>query len=118
MPVADSDLTITAADLAAVRAWVGTAIDDADVDAVWVVQLNVELTALQLLRQRRADFVADPAQFAVQGDYSQNVADNLRALDAQIGQLERLTGTGASVVTTGVLSKPTGARVLRHGRRW
>jgi len=53
-----------------------------------------------VLSRRLADLVADPAQFNVAGEYSQNTAANIQALREQLERYAAYApGGGAGVVT-------------------
>jgi hypothetical protein len=76
-----------------VRAWCGSAPDDAQVAvALSAADGDVHGAALAILRARRADMVSvGPGKFAVEGDYSQEYTEaQLKRLDAAIVQLETL----------------------------
>ena len=99
-------MTIAADDLAIVRSWCGTAAGtsastytEADLTARMDRLADVHAVALEVCRQMRADLLADPASLTLTGDYAHNVAGNLEHLDSVIGQLERLVGDAAGVVT-------------------
>lgn len=96
-----------------IRSWVGSNPSDTDLETRFDRLTDAQLVALEVLRERRADLVSNPAQFAVSGDYSQSTGKNIDALDADIVRLERLTGTGVDVVRTGVLTRSTGGRHIR-----
>jgi hypothetical protein len=82
---------ITADDLAEVREWVGAEPADDIVEAAWARKGTVVATALAILRARRADILAGPTRWAVGSDYSQeHTAEAIKALNAQIDQLETL----------------------------
>jgi len=107
------------ADLPAVRTWIGSSTTDGDIEAQWVRfdgrDHQAELTALAILRGRRADLILGPDSFAVDGDYreSQDKASSLKALDSQIARLERITGdvvSGGPVLASAPISAPGGQR--------
>lgn len=89
----------------AVRDWVGSSPDDETIhDTLGRHNDDVHLAAQTILRRRRADMVANPAQWGVDGDYSQRVMDfQLAALDAQLERLAVLTDDTVDAV--GVLTQ-------------
>lgn len=95
-------MPLLADDLARIREWVGSSPDDGDVATVYErVGEDPLAAALSILRTRRADMLAEPATWAVSGEYSQSTKDNLAALDRQIADLETLV-PGES--TSGLIS--------------
>ncbi len=79
--------------IADVREWVGSSPADTEVYAALDrYDGDTNRAALAILRARRADMVSAAAQWAVSGDYSQDATANIKALDAHIGRLERVTG--------------------------
>jgi hypothetical protein len=77
-----------------VRDWTGsTPDDDAIRSALDRTGQDAPKAALAILRRRRADMIANPAKWAVDGDYSQGQEKyQLEALDATIHTLEVVTG--------------------------
>lgn len=101
--------------LAVIRSWCGSTTgtsgdlhDSSDLDARMSRLGSPEAVSLEILRERRADMLSNPLSFQVQGDYSEDRAENLRALDVLIGQLERLVG--APSVSVSKLRRPGRAR--------
>jgi hypothetical protein len=73
------------------RAWTGSLPDREELEERWrLAGESVYRAALAILRERRADLLASPARWAVEGDYSQDSSGNLAQLNAQIAQLETL----------------------------
>lgn len=99
--------------LATIRSWVGSSPTIGDLELRLDRLGDPNLVALEVLRSRRADLVSNPMQFTVVGDYSENRTANLKAISDDILQLEKLTGTGADVVTAGVLVRATSGRRIR-----
>lgn len=103
------------ADLYVVRSWCGSTIgtDDskypeADLDDRLERLGTANLVALEVLRERRADFLADPLSLNLQGDLSYTAVKNVEALDSQIASLERacgVTSTSVPTVTLGQISR-------------
>lgn len=82
---------ITAEDIEDIRDWVGVEPADSVIEAAWArAGEHSDRTALVILRRRRADLIATPGKFSVEGDYSQDTTANLDRLDRQIARLERL----------------------------
>lgn len=86
-PGVDDGPTVAPEDLDWLRAWVGSEPADA-VLAERLGRAGREEVALGVLRQRRADLLADPISYSIRGDITVNAADNLKALDALIAGLE------------------------------
>lgn len=105
------------ADLAIVRSWCGSDVgapgdqyDTVDIEARLERLGTAEQVALELLRARRADMVMSPAKIDVDGDFSQDATESIKALDRQILALEavvaRAAGEGAT--TTSLMVRRTG----------
>jgi hypothetical protein len=96
--------------LAQIRDWVGSTPDDDTVALSYERSDtgNVELTALSILRKRRADLLSNPTSFELVGDYREDRGKNLEALNAQIPELAALCGIGPDVVTTADLTRCAG----------
>lgn len=103
-------MALDAATLARIREHVGSRPDDTAVETAFGLAGNgtIEAAALSILRARRADLLLNPTAFAVQGDYSENRTENLKALNARIADLESACGMGDSVLTTGLLARCEG----------
>ncbi len=96
----------TAEELAIVRSWAGTAVTEGDINEPLARLASPEAVALELLRQRRADLLADPQSFTAAGDVSYDWGDRLADLDRTIGDLERRVGAAAgSSVSTAKLRR-------------
>lgn len=97
-------------DVSKVREWVGSGVDASDIaDALAEHDGDTDRAALAILRLRRADMVMEAAKFAVAGDYSQDATANIKALDAQIGRLERaleLDEAGLPEMTSASITGP------------
>lgn len=94
-------MALTATELADVRTEVGDTSppSDADLHAIHDRRLNVRDTILEVLTKRRADYIANPAQFILPGEYGQNTAENIKALDRQIDRVRSgVYGAAASSV--------------------
>lgn len=83
-------------DLAWVRAEIGdtTPPTDATLNDIYDRLLNRIQVAIEVLSKRRADFIANAAQFVIPGEYGENHAKNIEALDKQIAYLRALPGAG------------------------
>lgn len=73
-------------DRATVRAEVGDDPDDETLDEIYGRVGTVGGVIYEVLTRRLADYMANPAQFAVPGKYSQNVQANIQALQAQVAR--------------------------------
>lgn len=112
-------MSVDASDLAVIRSWCGSTVGgthaiytSADIEARMTRHGGDPLVvALEVLRQIRADFLADPASVTFTGDYAQDVAKNLDELDGLIRSLAQVTGdvSEPTVVTT--------AQITRRRRR-
>ena len=97
-------MTIDGEKLRIIQSWcgrtVGTMDDDThdtgDIAARLERLSSAEAVAIEVLRQRRADMLRDPLNFSVEGDFSQDAAENIRRLDADIAALERIVGVAGS----------------------
>ncbi|MFD7922539.1 hypothetical protein ACFV3R_25345 [Streptomyces sp. NPDC059740] len=76
----------------ATRAWLlaqlGTATDTTDLDARYARLGSARAVALEVLYQRRADLLAQPASLTVSGVVSVAYAENIKAIERQITALE------------------------------
>lgn len=92
---------------AVIRSWVGDTPDDADLAARFARLGDAHTVALEVLRWRRANFVAEPLSESLSGDYRQDASANIAALDSSIRQLEDLvaasSSTSGGTVTMGSL---------------
>lgn len=97
----------TSAQLAVIRSYCGSDVG-ADGDSIDAIDVDDRLNrlgsshavALEILRQRRADMAMSPAKISVDGDFSQDATESIKALDRDIATLEaivgRENGTGAA----------------------
>ncbi len=107
--------SLTDTDLLVIREWCGSDAGTVEPAGSGAIDLSLgalatrveyygsaEGAALAILRQRRADFETDPTRQTVDGDYSTDHAENLKALDRRIADLERICGVvgGRTVVVT------------------
>ena len=74
-------------------------------------------TALEVLRERRANLVANPLNVTLVGDYSEDASKNLAALDADLASLEELAAVeandpGEGSITFGQLTRPDRERPI------
>ena len=65
---------------------VGAGADEADLQVRYDRTGDLDAVIVEVLRRRLADFAADPAQFSVSGEYSQNTSENIRLLQAKLGE--------------------------------
>lgn len=79
-------MALSEAELADIRMEVGATSPptDDDLEEIYDRRLSVKDTILEVLTKRLADYLANPAQFIVPGEYGQNVAANIDALEKQI----------------------------------
>lgn len=98
-------MALDPATLAAIREWTGSTPDDAALETAYTLKGNsVEGAALSVLRTRRSDLLTGAVSWGLDGDYREDRAKNLEALDADIARLEGLTGTpGGRTMTTSQL---------------
>jgi hypothetical protein len=101
-------MAASAAELAEIRSYVGSAPDDDVLNEAWDRLLSVNAVALEVLRKRLADFQASPGSLSVAGDFSQSTDVNMRLLADQVADLEAAVASGS---TTGIAS----ARLRRVG---
>lgn len=88
------------------RSHIGTADPpaQADLDARYERLGSIAAVAVEVLRERLANFLAQPAEFDVDGDYSQDVSANIKALQAKLGELTPLIPSAApAALSTGRL---------------
>lgn len=101
---------VDAAAVNRVREWVGGGVDEAIILAALPTVDTADLAALSILRFIRATAVTGgPLNFAVAGDYSQDAASQLKALDGFIDQLESICGLAVSslpTVSVGQIARP------------
>ncbi len=107
----------TAAQLAVIRSYCGAdvgadgdTIDAIDVDARLAELGSSHAVALQILRQRRADLVMAPAKIQVDGDFSQDATESIKALDRDIATLQAIIGreNGDGATVTSLMVRRTG----------
>lgn len=99
-------MALDAAVLAQIRDWVGSTPDDDTVEAVFNRDDvgTVNLAALAILRQRRADLENGPDSFEVVGDYKETtIGKAFESLSNRIAELETLTGASTQALTAGQL---------------
>jgi hypothetical protein len=99
---------ISDGDLAEVRRWVGSKPGDAEIDERFRRLSSASAVALEILRQRLADMIADPLVYRVEGDASWSYEHNISHLCSQISQLE----VASDVPLTGGM---TVGRLVRAG---
>lgn len=101
-------------ELAIVRSHVGSTVPPSDDDLRLIYDRvgSPEATALEVLRGRLADMLANPARFDATGDFSEGYEANIKGLTAKIAELEavvqRIEDPTAGMVTT--------TRLVRAGR--
>jgi hypothetical protein len=104
-------VALDATTLAQIRDWASSTPDDDTIEATFgpddrhVRDTGTDLTALAILKKRRADLLANPTAFELVGDYREDRGKNLEALNAQIAELAALCGVGAGQLTTGRMNR-------------
>lgn len=109
-------MAISPEDLAWLREWVGSSPDDATLEAQLDLYGVRSLTALGILRVRRADLLGDPLSYSIRGDVTVNAAGNLSALDILIARLEGIAVADGDLPEEGTLQGATLERVGTWGR--
>lgn len=99
----------TAAQIAVIKAWVGSAADLTGIDQRIIDTGSPEAVALQMLRQQLADLLSGPAKLSVENDVDADWSANIAALRAQISSLQvvvdGLESTGPGQVTVTPLGR-------------
>jgi hypothetical protein len=60
---------------------------DAELHAIYDRLGDVDELVLEVLEARLATLTSEPAQFAIPGEYSQSVGENIKALQEQLAKL-------------------------------
>lgn len=102
---------MTATDLSRVRSWVGAQPDDAELVLRFERLGTVEAVAQEILRERRANLLLDPAKMSIDGDASWDWTKNLELLNESLGHLDAIVGSGGTVGQVQIGS------LVRKGRR-
>lgn len=76
--------------LAGIREHVGSTPADGDLETRYDRHGSVARVALEVIRERLADVLANPASLSVDGDYTEGWTANIRALERKQTQLEQL----------------------------
>lgn len=85
-------MALTQDQLIQIRRKIGTAPDDAALDAIYDRVGDLDELVLEVLEIRLADMMRAPSSFAVPGEYSQSTSENIRALERDIAALGGPTG--------------------------
>lgn len=85
-------MSLADAEYAYLRSELGEA-DRADLEARYQRLGSLHAVAVEVLRERKAALVSDPLSITVQGVATVNNAENVKALERQIGDLEAATET-------------------------
>jgi hypothetical protein len=96
--------------LAEIRVWTGSTPDDTDLGVRYTRLGSVEAVALEVLRERLAGMLAEPARYSIDGDASWSYEKNIEALRESIKGLA--TSVAQSSGTAGTL---TVGRLVRAG---
>ena len=91
-------MAITAAQLAEIREWIGAATppSDATLTEYFDELGTTAAVARRVVRQRLADLRAKAAKFTADGDYTEDWAENIKALE----RLERQLAAAAAAAPT------------------
>lgn len=89
---------LTEDDLAYLRRQVGGAPTDDDLQDIYDRVGTLDETALEVLETRLAEMTRNPAQFTVVGVYSQDVGDNIAALEQQVESLQDAISSGSGLL--------------------
>lgn len=82
---------LTVAQIVLMRRWVGRRPSDDDLQTIYDRTGSLTETVREVLETRRADLIADPASYAITGEYSQDTRANIDAINkllAQLGDLD------------------------------
>lgn len=77
-------MPLSTAQRAYVRSEVGDTPPDGDLDARYDRLGSPQQVVMEVLRERLTAMMAGPAQFDLPGQYSQNMAENIRALERKL----------------------------------
>jgi hypothetical protein len=94
-------MSLTDAEYAYLRAQLGEA-DHADLEARYQRLSSLQAVAIEVLRERKAALVADPLAVTVQGVATVNNAENVKAIERQIAEIETSTRATTSGTTNPV----------------
>lgn len=97
-----------------VRSHVGAGPSDGELDGRFDRLANVEAVALEVLRERRANLLAQPQRFSADGDFSEDWGDAAKQLSAQVTALEVAV---RNATTPPMPTIVTAGRLVRGGRR-
>ena len=109
-------MALAAGVLEDIRQWVGSNPADSVLETKYLRLGTVEAVALQVLRARLADMVADPARFQVDGDASWSFERNMSELRKSITQLEALTPPPTDPEVSMPSAEMQVGRIVRSGR--
>lgn len=91
-------MALNAAQLAAIRAEVGSTPDDATLQLIFDRTANLGAVAVEVISMRLSDLLASPATFTIIGDYSQSNETNIAGLRSQLSRLHGLSGDDGSAL--------------------
>lgn len=109
-------MTLTDPDLAYLRTQLGSTLDEADLQARADRLQSVVHVAHEVVSERLATLLQDPASFTLPGVLSVGTGENIKALQAQAAGL-RAQVDAADAVAAAELAGAGGVngRVVRHG---
>ena len=87
-----------------IRSHIGITVppSDAALTAAYARLGSVEAVAAEILRQRRAELLANPLKFSLDGDYSEDRTENVKALERLIDSLDAAVVTPTEAASTSV----------------
>jgi hypothetical protein len=95
-------MALTDKQLSQVRDWITwEPPDDGDLDSAFEELGFQWAVVVRFLRRRLQEFIANPAQFAIPGDYSQNTAANIAGLRETLTQAEVLLASEMAAAGSG-----------------
>lgn len=97
-------MALSRADLATIRSFVGSAPADDELVARYDRLGSPAAVALEVLRERLADVVANPLQWSADGDYSENRTGNIGPLQALIDAVAAVVAEETGEPVAGALA--------------
>lgn len=101
---------LTEEDLVYLRTQIGSGLNGSDAQDRFDRLGNTRLVVKEILEQRLADLLAQPATFNVAGEYSQSTAENIKALQQQLENLGSAGTDGFSGISTLRVVTPVASR--------
>lgn len=99
-------MALTADQIAEVRAWIGAGTPPSDDDLATAYDRlgSTNAVALEVLQGRYADALSGPQKWSVEGDFSIDNTETVKALAKQVAELKAILGTGG-VMTAHCLTR-------------